>query len=82
MRARRLWLVAFFKRVIRTARALALEPRVPRWTRVLFVLGCLPIPFCPIDEVFLVLAVLVLAVRHRPLLREHWELTGAGIVIV
>ncbi len=66
----------FLRRVLRTARALATDKRLPRWLRVLFVVGCVQIPVLPFDEIALVLAVSVMAVWHRPVFRAAWETSG------
>jgi hypothetical protein len=57
------------RRWLRLAKALAREPREPRPVRALFVVGLLPIPG-PVDEVVLLLALAIVAVFYRPILRE------------
>ena len=71
-------LAAFVRRVLRTARALATDRRLPTWLRVLFIVGCVQIPVLPIDEIALCVAVGILLVFHRPLLAETWARTGEG----
>lgn len=71
---RRAW--RFVKRVLRTAHALAKDPRLPKWLRILFAIGCVQIPVLPFDEVALVLAVAIIAIRHRPVLRDAWATTA------
>lgn len=51
------------------------DRRIPRWVRVIIILGALPIPG-PIDEVALVVGVVVLVVLYRPLVVEHWSIQG------
>lgn len=70
-------LAAFVRRVLRTARSLATDKRLPAWLRVLFVVGCVQIPVLPIDEIALCAAVGILLIFHRPLLAETWAKTGA-----
>lgn len=73
MRARlaRCW--AFVKRVMRCGKALAKDQHLPKWLRVLFVVGCIQIPVLPFDEIALALAVGIMAVFYRPQLRGAWE---------
>jgi hypothetical protein len=63
---------------VRTGRTLATDRRLPRWLRVLFAVGCIQIPVLPFDEIALVLAVSILLVRHRPILREAWQRSAAS----
>lgn len=63
---------AFIARVLRTAHSLARDPRLPRWLRILFLIGCVQIPVLPFDEIALVLATAILAINHRPILRDAW----------
>lgn len=63
------------KRALRTANAVARDKRIPRWVRLLILVGALPIPG-PVDEVALIVGVVVLVVLHRPLVVEHWSIQG------
>ena len=56
------------RRGMRIARALATDSRIPRWLRVLLVIGCIQIPVLPIDEICLAAALIILAVRYRSVL--------------
>jgi hypothetical protein len=56
------------------AKALARDPRIPRWLRWMFVFGCLPIPLF-FDEVVLVIASGILYVVHRDIVVETWRRT-------
>jgi len=58
---------ALLRRVYRTLRRLAGDPRLPRPVRWLLVIGLLPIPG-PVDEVVLVLAALLLLCYRRQVL--------------
>jgi hypothetical protein len=59
-----------FRRVLRALRQLATDKRIPRWVRVLLLVGCVQIPVLPIDEIALVLALTIIAVWYRPPLRD------------
>lgn len=67
---------AFLARVLRTAHSLAKDSRLPKWLRVLFLVGCVQIPVLPFDEIALVLATAILAINHRPILRDAWASAG------
>lgn len=56
------------KRAIRIGRALATDKRLPRYLRVLLAFGLLPIPG-PVDDVILVIAGVLVIVRHRATFR-------------
>ena len=56
------------RRGMRIARALATDTRIPRWLRVLLVIGCVQIPVLPVDEICLASALIILAVRYRAVL--------------
>lgn len=58
-------------RLLRTAKTVACDSRIPRWTRVLLVIGLLPIPG-PIDEAVLLAALAGVCIRHRDIVRESW----------
>lgn len=62
----------FARRVLRTAHSLARDSRLPKWLRVLFLIGCVQVPFLPFDEIALVAATAVLLISHRPILRDAW----------
>lgn len=64
--------LARHRRLLKCGRTLATDRRLPRWLRVLFLIGCVQVPFLPFDEVALALAVGIIALRHRALLREAW----------
>jgi hypothetical protein len=57
------------KVLLRTLKALARDPRIPRPLRALLVIGLLPIPG-PFDEAVLLLAFGLIAVFCRPIYRE------------
>jgi hypothetical protein len=59
-------------RVIRAARLLVRDPRVPRPLRWLLAISLLPIPG-PFDEVVLVLVAPLLLTFHRDAMREAWR---------
>ena len=64
-----------WRHLLRTAKALAREPRIPRWIRWLFAFGLLPIPLF-FDELALVAATGLMAVFHRRTVREVWRQTA------
>lgn len=70
---RQIW--AFVKHVLRTGHALAKDSRLPKWLRILFVIGCVQIPVLPFDEIALVIATAIIAIRHRPVLWDAWAQT-------
>jgi hypothetical protein len=49
----------------RAARILATDPQLPWLLRILFVIGCVQIPVCPVDEVAMALALGWLFLFHR-----------------
>lgn len=57
------------KALLRTLKALARDPRIPRPVRWLLVLGLLPIPG-PFDEAVALIALGLIATFWRPVLRE------------
>ena len=59
------------KRLIRCARLLSRDPRVPRWAKVAFTVSLLPIPG-PFDEVMGGCVAGVLWLTNRALIREAW----------
>jgi hypothetical protein len=61
--------VARLKALLRTLKALARDPRIPRPIRWLLVFGLLPIPG-PLDEAVLLVAFGLIAVFCRPIYRE------------
>jgi hypothetical protein len=61
-----------FRRALRTARTLATSRRLPAWLRVLLMIGCVQIPVLPFDEIALALALGIIAVFYRPVLRTAW----------
>lgn len=64
-----------WRHLIRTANALARDPRIPRWLRWLFAFGLLPIPLF-FDELALVVATAVMAALHQGTVREVWRATA------
>jgi hypothetical protein len=56
------------KRAMRLGKALATDRRLPRYLRVMLAFGLLPIPG-PIDDGVLVIAGLIVLVRHRSTFR-------------
>lgn len=56
------------RRGMRIAKSLARDKRLPRYLRVLLAFGLLPIPG-PVDDVILVIAGVVVVVRHRETFR-------------
>lgn len=67
---RRTW--QFIRRALRCAHTLARSDKLPRWLRVLFIIGCVQIPVLPIDELALIAAVGIMAVFYRPQLTHAW----------
>jgi hypothetical protein len=63
---------SFLRRVLRMAKALATDKRVPRLVRPLIVAGLLPIPG-PVDEVFLFLALILLMILRPGLIATLWR---------
>jgi len=64
------------KHALRCAKSLAKDRRLPLWLRILFVVGCVQIPVLPVDEVAAVLAVGIMMIFYRPVLRETWRVTA------
>lgn len=60
------------RRLIRAARLVARDGRIPRPLRWLAVLALLPIPG-PFDEAVLAIVAVVLVVFYRPVLRDAWR---------
>lgn len=61
--------MARLHRWIRLAKALAREKRLPRVLRWLLIFGLLPIPG-PVDEIAALLALTVVVIFYRPILRD------------
>ena len=74
-------LARFARRVMRCGRLLATDRRLPRWLRVLSLIGCVQIPVLPVDEIALGIAVAVLALRYRSLLVSVWAETSPVTVL-
>lgn len=51
---------------------LTVRKALPRWLVALLVFGCLPIPG-PVDNAVQIIALIILAVFFRPLLRVCWH---------
>lgn len=62
----------YLKRLIKAAKILARENRLPRWLKGLAAFGVAPIPG-PVDEVVLFVVAGILAIFYRPLLKEAWH---------
>lgn len=60
-------------RPLRAAKLVARDPRVPRWLKLLALLGALPVPG-PFDELVLVVVLVLLLARHRDHVMEVWAL--------
>jgi hypothetical protein len=57
------------KRTLRAVKQLATDQRIPHWLRILLAVGMVQIPVLPVDEICLVTALVIIAVRYRqPLL--------------
>lgn len=67
----------FWRHLIRTAKALARDPRIPRWLRWLFAFGLMPIPLL-FDELALIIATALMATFHHRTVREVWRATADG----
>ena len=63
---------------LRAARILATSNELPRTLRVLFVIGCVQIPVCPVDEVAMAIALGWLAIFHRATLRAAFVTAAAA----
>ncbi|HVX69507.1 MAG TPA: hypothetical protein VHA79_07410 [Mycobacteriales bacterium] len=61
--------MARLKVLLRTLKALARDPRIPRPIRWLLVMGLLPVPG-PFDEAALLVALGLIAIFCRPIYRE------------
>lgn len=59
-----------FRRMLRALRQLATDRRIPRWVRILLVVGCVQIPVLPIDEIALVMALAIIGIWYRQPLRD------------
>lgn len=70
---------AAVRHTVRAAKALLRDARLPRWLRPLIVLGVLPIPG-PADELIALLALAVVFLAYRPLVRDAWAATEARAV--
>lgn len=58
--------------MVRAGQLLCKDSRIPRWLRVVLVVACLPIPG-PVDNALQILALGVVAVWYRPVLRDAWR---------
>lgn len=59
-------------RLVRTAKTLSRDPRMPRWAKCLFVVSCLPIPG-PFDEIMGAFTALVVwRAGYSAIVREAW----------
>lgn len=67
---RKAW--AMVRRALRCAHSLARSNKLPKWLRILFVIGCVQIPVLPVDELALLAAIAIMAVFYRPTLRAAW----------
>ena len=63
---------------LRTARILATSGELPRALRILFVIGCIQIPFSPVDEIAMVIALGWLAIFHRATMQAAWATATAA----
>lgn len=61
------------RRHLRVARALATDPSIPRWLRVLLIFGALPIPG-PVDNVALIVAMVILFTCYRDRIGHHYAI--------
>jgi hypothetical protein len=68
--------VAFGAHVVRAARLILTDRRIPRPLRGLLVLGALPVPG-PVDEAVLLLAGGLLYAFYREPMREAWQRSGS-----
>lgn len=59
-----------FRRVLRALRQLAKDRRIPRWLRILLIIGCIQIPVLPIDEIALIAALIIIGIWYRQPLRD------------
>lgn len=62
------------KRTLRAGKALVGDKRLPRWLLALLAFGVAPIPLF-LDEIALLLAVAILAVGYRDVLRDAWHVS-------
>lgn len=67
-------LFRFATHVLRAAKSLAKDRRLPRWLRVVLVVACLPIPG-PVDNIVQVMVLGIVAARYRPVLVDAWVST-------
>ena len=67
--------MSFARRLVRAARLIARDGRVPRPLKWLAALGLLPVPG-PFDEAVLLLVAALLFVFYRRPLAEAWQATG------
>ena len=58
---------------LRAARILATSNELPRTLRILFVIGLVQVPFCPLDEICLAIALGWMFLGHRATLRAAIE---------
>jgi hypothetical protein len=63
-------------RLLRLAKSLAQDPRIPRPVRWLIVVGLLPVPG-PFDEIVLAVALLILAIVRPGIVRTLWRESAA-----
>ena len=64
--------MTLFRRVVRAAKLVARDPRIPRPLKWLAALGLLPVPG-PFDEAVLVVVAALLFAFRRDVLREAWQ---------
>jgi hypothetical protein len=62
----------------RAARILATTKELPKVLRILFVIGCVQLPFSPVDEIALAIALGWLAIFHRATLRAAFVTAAAA----
>ena len=55
---------------MRAAKILATSRDLPLMLRILFVVGCIQIPVCPLDEVCMAIALVWMFAAHRAALRN------------
>jgi hypothetical protein len=70
-------IVRNFRRLLRAARVVVRDQRIPRPLRWLAAIALLPIPG-PVDEAALLVLAPLLYVFHREPMREAWRAAGRG----
>jgi hypothetical protein len=63
------------RRAIRAAPAIAHDKRIPRWLRVLIIIGILPV-VGPVGPLALVVGIVLLVALYRPIMVEHYRIQG------